>query len=80
VAPGPSRDDLSAALLVGVNLGPNLTTIGSLATMVWLVLLRRLGIVVSTGEYLRVGALTTLSALLAAAAALWVVVRVSGAP
>lgn len=28
-------------LIIGVDLGPNLTTTGSLATMLWLVLLQR---------------------------------------
>ncbi len=32
-----------AALLVGVDLGPNLSVTGSLATMLWLVALRREG-------------------------------------
>ena len=40
---GIERSDLAAAVIVGVNLGPNLTTIGSLATMLWLVLMRRRG-------------------------------------
>src|SRR5262249_41994859 len=33
---GIERSDLVAAAIVGLNLGPNLTTIGSLATMLWL--------------------------------------------
>jgi arsenical pump membrane protein len=33
LSPGIERSDLAAAVIVGVNLGPNLTTIGSLATM-----------------------------------------------
>ena len=59
--------------MVGVNLGPNLTTIGSLATMLWLVLLRRRGLEVSALEYVRVGALVTLPTLLLAATALWLI-------
>jgi arsenical pump membrane protein len=77
--PGLERSDLAAAVIVGVNLGPNLTTIGSLATMLWLVLMRRRGIEVSALDYLRVGVVTTVPALLAAAAGLWLVTRLLGA-
>ena len=42
--------NLVAAVIVGVNLGPNLTTIGTLATMLWLLLLRRRGLQVSALE------------------------------
>jgi arsenical pump membrane protein len=76
--PSIERSDLAAAVIVGVNLGPNLTTIGSLATMLWLVLMRRRGVEVSTLTYLRVGILTTVPALLAAAACLWVTARLIG--
>jgi arsenical pump membrane protein len=75
VQPGLERTDLVSAAIIGVNLGPNLTTIGSLSTMLWLLLLRRGGIAVSILDYLRVGTVVTLPALLAAAAGLWLVVR-----
>jgi arsenical pump membrane protein len=78
LAPGSERDNLAAAVIVGVNLGPNLTTIGSLATMLWLVLMRRRGLEISTLAYLRVGVITTVPALLAAAGGLWLVARLSG--
>ena len=68
---GADRSNLVAAVIVGVNLGPNLTTIGSLATMLWLLLLRRRGLNVSPLEYLRVGAVVTVPALTVAAATLW---------
>jgi arsenical pump membrane protein len=66
-----TRADLVAATIVGVNLGPNLTTIGSLATMLWLLLLRRRGLDVSAWAYLRIGVTITVPALVAAAAGLW---------
>jgi arsenical pump membrane protein len=75
VADGSTRDHLAAATIVGVNLGPNLTTVGSLATMLWLLLLRRRGVEVSPLGYLRVGATITVPALLAAAAGLGVALR-----
>jgi arsenical pump membrane protein len=72
---GADRSDLVAATIVGVNLGPNLTTVGSLATMLWLVLLRRRGLEVSAVDYVRVGGLVTVPALLLGSAALWLVSR-----
>lgn len=71
----PAREHLAAAAIVGVNLGPNLTTIGSLATMLWLLLLRRRGVDVSPLAYLRIGAAVTVPALLAAAAGVWLALR-----
>lgn len=65
-------------MIVGVNLGPNLTTIGSLATMLWLVLMRRQGVEVSALAYFRVGAVTTLPALVCAAAGVWLAARIIG--
>ena len=55
-----------AALLVGVDLGPNLSVTGSLATMLWLVALRREGEHVSALDFLRVGALVMPPALIGA--------------
>jgi arsenical pump membrane protein len=49
---------LTAATLAGVNIGPALTTVGSLATILWLAFTRRQGVEVSALEYLRVSAVT----------------------
>ncbi len=49
---------LVAATLIGVNIGPALTTAGSLATILWLSLVRRQGVEVPALEYLRVSAIT----------------------
>jgi arsenical pump membrane protein len=43
------------AMLIGVDLGPNLSATGSLATILWLVSLRKEGLHVSAAEFLRVG-------------------------
>jgi len=60
------------AMLIGVDLGPNLSVTGSLATILWLVALRRRKIDVSAWRFLKIGALVTPLALLAAlAAAIW---------
>jgi arsenical pump membrane protein len=51
------------ALLIGVDLGPNLSVTGSLATILWLVALRRDGEDVSFWKFLRVGLLVMPPAL-----------------
>lgn len=43
------------AAILGADLGPNLTIVGSLAAMLWLLLLRRKGLEVSTLEYFKLG-------------------------
>ena len=60
-----------SAVLIGVDVGPNLSVTGSLATILWLVALRREGQTVSAWTFLRLGAIIMLPALLAAIAALW---------
>jgi arsenical pump membrane protein len=54
------------ALLIGVDLGPNLSITGSLATILWLVALRRDGEDVTFGKFLRVGLIVMPPALLLA--------------
>jgi arsenical pump membrane protein len=56
----------SAAALIGVNLGPNAAVNGSLATLLWLGILRRANISVSPLAFARVGVLVTIPALAAA--------------
>jgi len=63
------------AALIGVNVGPNLTYVGSLATLLWRRVLRERDAEPAVGEFLRLGALTVPAALLAAATALWVMLR-----
>ena len=46
------------AALIGTNIGPNLTYVGSLATLLWRRVLRTEGIDVDLGEFTRLGALT----------------------
>ena len=45
------------ATILGADLGPNLTTVGSLATMLWLLILRRKGLDISSIEYFKLGVL-----------------------
>jgi arsenical pump membrane protein len=63
------------AALVGVNVGPNLTYVGSLATLLWRRALRARDAEPPVGEFLRLGALTVPAALLCATLALWVALR-----
>jgi arsenical pump membrane protein len=58
------------AVLVGVDLGPNLSITGSLATLLWLMLLRREGIEVNGWRFLALGALVTIPSLALALAVL----------
>ncbi|MGO9409169.1 MAG: ArsB/NhaD family transporter [Spirochaetia bacterium] len=51
----PGYESLAYAAMFGADLGPNLTTIGSLATILWLLILRRKGLEVSTLEYFKLG-------------------------
>ncbi|MBF8726597.1 arsenic transporter [Pseudomonas putida] len=62
----------TAALLIGVDLGPNLSITGSLATLLWLVAIRREGESVSAWQFLRLGLLIMPPALAAALLALMV--------
>jgi arsenical pump membrane protein len=48
---------IANAVLIGVDLGPNLSVTGSLATILWLIAMRREGFHVSFGTFLKVGVL-----------------------
>jgi len=60
---------LTGAVLLGVDLGPNLSVTGSLATILWLVALRREGQTVTAWSFLRLGCILMPLALVAALAA-----------
>ncbi len=60
----------TGALLIGVDLGPNLSITGSLATLLWLIAVRREGQHVSGLSFLKLGALVMPPALLGALLAL----------
>jgi arsenical pump membrane protein len=63
-------DAVTRALLVAVDLGPNFSVTGSLATLLWLVALRREGKDISAIAFLRVGIWVTIPALALALLAL----------
>jgi arsenical pump membrane protein len=66
------------AVLIGVNIGPNLTYAGSLATLLWRRLLRERDQEVNLGEFTRLGLLTVPAGLAAATVALWAGLRAFG--
>jgi len=66
------------AAVIGVNIGPNLTYVGSLATLLWRRILHARGEQLDPQEFLRVGALSVPLALVASTGALWASLRLLG--
>lgn len=66
------------AALIGVNVGPNLTYVGSLATLLWRRILRHHEAEPDVREFLLLGAATTPAALVVATLALWLSLRLLG--
>jgi arsenical pump membrane protein len=72
IAAGQVPSQVTDAVVIGVNLGPNLSITGSLATILWLVALRRDGEDVTAWGFLRLGLMVTPPALiLTIATAVW---------
>jgi arsenical pump membrane protein len=68
VAAGPGA---VLAVLIGVNIGPNLTYTGSLATMLWRRIIRQHDHTAGLAEFTLLGVLTAPAALIVAVVALW---------
>ncbi|MEB4207621.1 SLC13 family permease [Mycobacterium sp. 94-17] len=66
------------AVLVGVNIGPNLTYVGSLSNLLWRRVLRQHNVDAGAGEYTRLGICTVPASLTAAVLALWASARLLG--
>ena len=64
------------AVLIGVNVGPNLTYAGSLATLLWRRVLHADGMEVSLREFSMLGLATVPAALTSATVLLWVALRI----
>jgi len=68
----PAYHSLAFAAMFGADLGPNLTTVGSLATMLWLLILRRKGLEVSTWEYFKLGMIFVPALIVIGSLLIWV--------
>ncbi len=74
----PSGAGAVLAVLIGVNIGPNLTYTGSLATLLWRRILRHHGSAPDLREFTRLGLLTVPAGLLIGVLALWAGLHVLG--
>ncbi|WP_165777419.1 ArsB/NhaD family transporter [Amycolatopsis antarctica] len=66
------------AVLLGVNIGPNLTYVGSLATLLWRRVLVGAGVTPALREFLRLGLCTVPLCLAGSVTALWLGLSVAG--
>jgi arsenical pump membrane protein len=67
---GHVSDKLAGAVLIGVDLGPNLSITGSLATILWLTALRREELSIGAWAFLKIGFVVMVPALVASLAIL----------
>jgi arsenical pump membrane protein len=73
VQAGKSPELVKSAFLIGIDLGPNLSVTGSLATILWLTALRREGVTISAWTFLKAGAIIMTTALILTLGTIWLI-------
>lgn len=69
----PLTPRLAHAVLIGVNLGPNLSVTGSLATILWLMAVRRENIPLTRKQFFKTGLIVMPVALILSVLTLWLI-------
>ncbi|MGW6140781.1 SLC13 family permease [Streptomyces sp. NPDC055140] len=75
---GPAGPGPVLAVLIGVNLGPNLTYVGSLATLLWRRIVHAHDVYPELGDFTRLGVLTVPATLVVSTVALWAGLQILG--
>jgi arsenical pump membrane protein len=69
---GQAMAGLVFSNIIGNNLGPHFFPLGSLAILMWLECMRRKGVKISLGDYLKVGSVLSITEVAIASLVLWV--------